>query len=344
MISTWRHLLIIQPLVGIGDMIWHKPWIDHLSHTHKITLASKPSVRAEILFHDAPNGFAVLPIHRSSRGIKGQHDGIFGFLRLIKDFRQTGADAAIILHQSPRYALAARLAGIKARFGYGMNRQRRHLNYGQFLDQTCQSWHAIDRIAHFAQMNDFGLAQPNWSLTVSNRAADKAAQFLSQHHLLDNNRKAKDFLIIGVGAMNPERQWGAKNYTQLIIKLKAERANLALVILAGPAEKALCDEIVARLVAESIEVPVNIDKLDIAIAVMAESLGYIGNDTGHLNIMACLSRPALGLYSHSKPLTYSPFLKKLNLFEDDDYGKIGLIQRITPKDVMTGITSIWPAK
>ena len=23
-------LVIFQPLVGIGDMIWHKPWIDQL--------------------------------------------------------------------------------------------------------------------------------------------------------------------------------------------------------------------------------------------------------------------------------------------------------------------------
>jgi len=24
-------LLVVQPLVGIGDMVWHKPWIDHLA-------------------------------------------------------------------------------------------------------------------------------------------------------------------------------------------------------------------------------------------------------------------------------------------------------------------------
>ena len=49
-LSSARHLLVIQPLVGIGDMIWHKPWIDHLARTHKVTLMTKPSVQADVIF------------------------------------------------------------------------------------------------------------------------------------------------------------------------------------------------------------------------------------------------------------------------------------------------------
>ena len=53
-LSSARHLLVIQPLVGIGDMIWHKPWIDHLARTHKVTLMTKPSVQADVIFERRP--------------------------------------------------------------------------------------------------------------------------------------------------------------------------------------------------------------------------------------------------------------------------------------------------
>ncbi|MEL0023371.1 MAG: hypothetical protein VW934_03870, partial [Alphaproteobacteria bacterium] len=43
-------LLLIQPLVGIGDMIWHKPWIDHLAAHYDVILATKPTVNARRVF------------------------------------------------------------------------------------------------------------------------------------------------------------------------------------------------------------------------------------------------------------------------------------------------------
>ena len=36
--SSREKLLVIQPLVGIGDMIWHKPWIDYLCTQNHVIL------------------------------------------------------------------------------------------------------------------------------------------------------------------------------------------------------------------------------------------------------------------------------------------------------------------
>ena len=43
-------LLVVQPLVGIGDMVWHKPWIDHLAAHFDLILACKPTAKAPTLF------------------------------------------------------------------------------------------------------------------------------------------------------------------------------------------------------------------------------------------------------------------------------------------------------
>ena len=76
-----RRLLVIQPLVGIGDMVWHKPWIDYLADFYDVILATKPTVQASVLFAETPGVVEILDIDRSQRGQRGQHDGIMGLWR-----------------------------------------------------------------------------------------------------------------------------------------------------------------------------------------------------------------------------------------------------------------------
>ena len=121
--SSQDKLLVVQPLVGIGDMIWHKPWIDYLCSHNQVILATKPSVQAPVLFAETEGLIDILPIERSQRGMRGRHDGWRGFWRLVADFKSTGADRALILHHSPRYAMAAYFAGLTSRWGYGIGRQ-----------------------------------------------------------------------------------------------------------------------------------------------------------------------------------------------------------------------------
>ena len=69
------------------------------------------------------------------RGRRGRHDGIAGLFRLAADFRAARADQVVIMHHSATYGLAARLAGIPVRWGYGIGGSRRWLNAGGFLGQ-----------------------------------------------------------------------------------------------------------------------------------------------------------------------------------------------------------------
>ena len=64
-------------------------------------------------------------------------------------------------------------------------------------------------------------------------------------------------------------------------------------------------------------------RLDEAVALMALSCGYVGNDTSLLNFMVCVDRPALGLFSQSKPLTYSALLHKTEAVSEDEFGRQG---------------------
>jgi len=342
-IDTAQHILVIQPLVGIGDMIWHKPWIDALAARTKITLAAKPTAQTAMLFPaDQHASINHLFIQRSLRGRRGRHDGMAGFFRLVGDFRKCGADTAIILHHSPRYALAARLAGITVRLGYGHKSHNFGLNAGTALDKAMlKHSHAIERITRFSEQNGFGLEKPHWQLKPSARAIDWASMWLAEHHLLASSGQPVPYLIFGIGAMNEARRWSAENFAALAGLIAKSRLAMPILIVAAPDEEQILNTIISKAPKPSDLVPA-ITSLNEAVALMSLARGFVGNDSGLLNIMACLNIPALGLFSDSKPLDYSPYLYKLELFEEQDYGSEGLIDKITPEDVLARMMEIWP--
>jgi len=64
-------------MIGIGDMIWVKPWIDEAIRIHDVVLMAKPSSHSHIIMQE--QDFTLLPLQRSERGRKGRHDGLIGF-------------------------------------------------------------------------------------------------------------------------------------------------------------------------------------------------------------------------------------------------------------------------
>jgi len=164
--SARKRLLVVQPLVGIGDMVWHKPWIDHLAGGFDVILAAKPTAHAKTLFHGTDGIVAWLDIDRSMRGCRGRHDGLAGLFRLAKDFRRARAEAILVMHHSKTYAMAARIAGIPMRWGYGIGNGRRWLNQGIFLDDDARNERPYKKLGRYALANGFGLDNPRWKMST----------------------------------------------------------------------------------------------------------------------------------------------------------------------------------
>ena len=147
--SARKRLLVVQLLVGIGDMVWHKPWIDHLAGGFDVIPAAKPAAHVKMPFHstdgtDGTDGIVGwLDIDRSMRGRRGRHYGLAGLFRLAADLRQARADAVLVVYHSAINTLAARLASIQLRGRYGIGGSCSWLNRGVFLEwRLAKSGHA----------------------------------------------------------------------------------------------------------------------------------------------------------------------------------------------------------
>ena len=358
-----QKLLVIEPLVGIGDLIWHKPWLDWLAGRFDLWLLAKPTCRAEVILHDTVRPDQILPLDRSLRGRKGRHDGCIGFMRLIADIRHIQADRLLLLHHSGRYALAAALAGIPARAGYGFGMQRRFLNEGAFLPPALLKAHPTHKLEHYAARNHWPMPEPSWCLHLCPAALAQARSWLGPAKMpyrkparkparkpdrklqtglqKDGAGSSGRCLLMGIGAMSEARRWPLHYFCELLCLLARDRPDLQIIVTGGPEDKLAAEEIVSSL--ESWQKPrLLFDSLAVAIACQSLVDGYVGNDTSLLNIAAALGKPALGFFSQSPPMSWSRHFYHTGQIAEDEFGQPGIISKITPAAVLQRIDEIWP--
>ncbi len=291
--------LIVQPLPGIGDMVWHLPHIHAIAGTTiegRVDILTKPRSQADSLLCADPHVGRVLWVER----VAGRHAGLRGLQRLAALLRREKYQRAWFLHASARYVLAARLAGIPERIGYGIGVQSLLLSRSMSLPAALKHKHPIFKAD--ALLDELGVAraEPEPRLVVDAGAAATVA-----------NRFAAwpaPWIALGIGSSEPWKQWGAVRFAELALELHRQRAG-SIFIVGGPAERPLADDILARVrtggaaAVDAVALP-----LEQTAALLAGCRAYVGNDTGVLNIAAAVQVPAVGLFGASPPLVHSRFI------------------------------------
>ncbi|WJW75272.1 glycosyltransferase family 9 protein [Thiohalobacter sp. IOR34] len=287
--------LVIQPLPGIGDMVWHLPVLHALAgqtEAGRVDVLTKPRSRADQLLGADPCIGRVLWLERGA----GRHGGLRGLLRLASELRAAGYRRVWILHNSPRYVLAAWLAGIPERIGYGRSALHRALlTRPVLLSPSEAAGHPIDKAGIL--LDRLGIAcDPEPRLAID-PAASAAVEARFAHC-------PRPWLAIGIGSSEPFKQWGEARFVALGKALGARAGSLMLV--GGPAEAALGEAIRRGLSGAGVPVELALDlSIRDTAALLAACRLYVGNDTGFLNMAAAAGVEAVGVFGGSPPLSHS---------------------------------------
>ena len=305
-------LLVIQPMVGIGDMVWHKPWLDAMIREREVILMAKPSSAAEAVMaeHD---GLRIVPLHRAERGRKGIHDGIPGFFRMVSAIRKLGADEVFILHRSWRYGAATWLAGISQRSGYGLGAQARFLNRYKGLPAELEGAHPRDAVAYFAENMGFHVEDTHPSIEVAAAEVAEAKKLVKDRSQL---------VVMGVGAADAERRWSPQRFAELL-DLLAESHRDVRFALCGSPDEATIGKSVADAIGKDTPPPLLIFDQTIrsVIALHKHAVLYVGNDTSLINISAAVGTPAIRIFASDLPVLDSPLIETIL---PEDQSRIGV--------------------
>ena len=319
---------VIQPLPGIGDMVWHLPHIRAIAaHAGApVTLITKPRSLANELLMQEPAVADIVWLDRNPNGRQGAHDGIGGFLSLVRTLRQRRFGTAIILHKSASLAAAAFIAGIHDRRGYGWGAQRLFLNNGPYLAPGIAKLRPHARATHY--LRQAGIPMPSAEPTLSISPATRTAA----RHRLEIHRAA--FVAIGIGSSEALRRWSDERFAVLAAAL-LDAGWPEIVLLGGPGDTTAAAAIRAALGerANRVKLAMGWHMQEVA-GVLAEAAFYAGNDTGVMNMAAAAGIRAYAIYGRTPPIEHASQMVSITT---PDIGFYDGVLRVTPEMVLNAI-------
>jgi len=290
--NTIGGTVVIQPLPGIGDMVWHVPHLQALADLFgPLTLVAKARSQSHRLLGGMPWFAGHINLERGQGGHRTlRHDGLAGIFRLAQDLRQHAFRTAIVLHHSTRYVWSCRLAGIPNVLSYGEGLQRLASNAGPSLEPPIRNRHPIDLA------NDYlaALGMPVADIAPRLAPAEEAIEVIQK----DYGDRPKPWIAFAVGTSEEYKQWGEHNFARLAARLPEEAS---VFLVAGPAEAEFTDTLATHIgrprAATAWHMPI-----DQTMALLAQCRLLVGNDTGALNLAAAVGIPAIGLFGARPPM------------------------------------------
>ncbi|MBO9709278.1 MAG: glycosyltransferase family 9 protein [Caulobacter sp.] len=313
-------VLVYAPDRGIGDLMWHLPTFRAIAAETpegRVVLAARPSSRAGEVLAVEPTIGGVIYARHFTGPLKGVHE-VIDFWRICREVKPR---AVWILEKIGRPAQAAWLAGVPQRFGFGLGHksQERWLQ-GPFLPKAMRPSHRLDKLAAFEALHGLKVDSREPNLLVDPQAlAAVRARF---------GDRPGPWLVLGVGASEPARTWPAERFAAVSRAL----ADLFPTVfwLGGPNDAPRLMAQAGAAFEDGRDVLACDLPLDQGAALIALSAGFLGNDSGPLNVAAAVGRPAVGLMGTSPVPAYSRWLSRLD-------GGAGRIADITVEEAAQAV-------
>ena len=281
-------VLVIQPKIGMGDMVIYLPYIHAISKKYQsaVSILVKENSRANQLLAEDKHIKEILILDRTKNN-SGAHDGLSGFFKLSKDLKLKKYDKVFIFNSSLRYFLIAKMAGIKNISQYPLFRKK-------------------DNIVTSAKIfteNELGeIVSTEPELIINKNRVNQAKQKFSSQF---------SHVVLGISASGFSKRWDIKNFINLCIDIN-KRTPSKFYLAAGNNDKDLVDQFVNSELSNNC-ISFKDLKISETLPIIKNCNLYIGNDTGWLHISSALGIKCLALFMDSPVQAYGKYSKNIEV-------------------------------
>ena len=281
-------VLVIQPKIGMGDMVIYLPYIHAISKKYQmpVSILVKENSRANQLLAEDQHIDEIILLDRSKNN-SGSHDGLSGFIKLSKEIKLKNFDKVFIFNSSLRYLLISKLAGIKNISQYPLFRKK-------------------DNIVTSAKIfteNELGsIVSTQPELKINQESFNKVNQSFS---------KEFKHICLGISASGPTKRWNIENFITLCKKVN-EKIPSKFYLAAGNNDKNLIDKFLDSEISKNCTSFQDL-KIKETMPIIKNCDLYIGNDTGWLHISSALGVKCLALFMDSPVQAYGKYSKNINI-------------------------------
>ena len=281
-------VLVIQPKIGMGDMVIYLPYIHAISKKYRtpVSILVKENTRADQLLAEDKHIGEIILLNRTKNN-SGIHDGLSGFFKLAAELKLKKFDKVFIFNSSIRYLLISKLAGIKNISQYPLFRKK---------DNIVTS----AKIFTENELGEIVSTQPR--LNINEDKVNNIKQ-----------RFSKDFkhICVGISASGHTKRWDIKNFVKLCISINAKTPS-KFYLAAGNNDKSLIDQLINSEIGKNCESFQNL-KIKDTLPIIKNCNLYVGNDTGWLHISSALNIKCLALFMDSPVQAYGKYSKNISV-------------------------------
>ena len=281
-------VLVIQPKIGMGDMVIYLPYIHAISKKYQkpISILVKENSRANQLLLDDKHIDEIIILDRTKDN-SGSHDGLSGFFKLSKEIKSKNFDKVFIFNSSLRYLLISKIAKIKNISQYPLFRKK---------DNIVTS----AKIFTENELNTIVSTEPK--LNINQDRIDNAKQNFSNEY---------KHVCLGISASGPTKRWDINNFIKLCSKIN-NKIPTKFYLAAGNNDKDLINQLIKSEIGSNCVSFENL-KISEAMPIIKNCNLYIGNDTGWLHISSSLGLKCLALFMDSPVQAYGKYSKNINV-------------------------------
>ena len=314
---------VIQVKPGIGDVVWHFPFIRAIAAVSPggcVTFLAPPTSGAkELLVAEPCIAETIYFEHSGSELRRGVN-----LIRLAVLLRRRRFRTAWILDRTLRPAVAAMLAGIPERIGLGLGAQQFFItnagvDYRHFHDHPIGWLRAL-----MAAMNvPLPTTEPDLHVPDEVLAAIDARYGSS----------ARPWIVLGIGASDPQRDWPNAYWSEFLAGLRQRTAGTVFLI-GGSGNISRAQELIDRGGGAA---AVNACALTLgeALALLRRADLFVGPDSGPMNLALAAGTPAFALFGVNPVLNYSKFIHPI---APEGGPAAGGMLRISPATVLAQVT------
>ena len=281
-------VLVIQPKIGMGDMVIYLPYIHAVSKKYQVpvSILVKENSRANQLLSDDKNIDEIITLDRSKNDT-GDHDGIFGVFKLSKELKKHQFDKVFIYSGSLRYLLISKLAGIEDISQYPLFQKKDNI----VTSAKIFTENELDVIIS---------TQPTLSLNKE--------KFEKVKNIFSRNYK---HICLGISASGPTKRWNIKNFIKLCERIN-EKVPSKFYLAAGSNDQNLIYEVLNSNIGKNCISFKNL-KISEAMPMIKNCNLYIGNDTGWMHIASALDVKCVAIFMDSPVQAYGKYSKNIHV-------------------------------
>jgi heptosyltransferase-2 len=302
-----RHVLIART-DHLGDMLLTLPAVQALKGAFpecRVTVLASAANAEAARHHPDVDAVVIDPLEAKGsrlRGVRG----------LVRQVRGLGCDAAVVVHPTPRLALALWLARVPIRVGTAYRAYSPLFNRRVHQHRRRPPWkheaaYNLD-LLHPLGVRAAGIAPVTWRVDAEESAA--------VDRLLDSVGLSRaDIVAIHPGNAGSALNWPPAQYADLGRRLVADHRRV--VITGSDGERRLTAGVAAAVGAGAIDLGGKLTLPQLA-ALFARCTLYIGSATGPTHLAAAVGVPVVALYSplrSSAPVRWRPLGQRVRVLQ-----------------------------